>query len=388
MKKMLLIIMLYLFKWHLKIIYVFIKLFTKQKSEVFFLSRQGDTMSLNYSMLCSCFDTEGIKYKMICKKVPSGINGVFRNEKAYSSIFNEIGKIFGYYFNMFKQMVYIASSKVIIVDGYNITVSVLNHKKNTKVIQLWHALGAVKKFGYQCTNKEDGVNSKIASILCMHRNYDYVISASDETSKHFSKAFNVPLDKVIVIGTPTVDYLLTEDKIKNKEIYKEYPAMKKKINILYAPTFRSDGSDNTSEVIKYLDKNKYNLIISYHFKSKSKLDDNVIVFDKSKFSTLDMIKVCDYVITDYSAVAMEASVVKTKLLFYVYDYEKYKKENGINIELLRDYKGITFKDIKDVYDVIDKNKYDNETYLKFVNKYISVDGGCAKKLTNLVRELL
>ena len=55
------------------------------------------------------------------------------------------------------------------------------------------------------------------------------------------------------------------------------------------------------------------------FSSKSKLDDNVIVFDKSKFSTLDMIKVCDYVITDYSAVCIEASLLNKPVYFYLYD---------------------------------------------------------------------
>ena len=43
-KKFILRFFLILFKLHLAIIYFFIKLFTKQKDEVFFLSRQSDNI--------------------------------------------------------------------------------------------------------------------------------------------------------------------------------------------------------------------------------------------------------------------------------------------------------------------------------------------------------
>ena len=35
-----------------------------------------------------------------------------------------------------------------------------------------------------------------------------------------------------------------------EKILEEYPQMKEKTNILYSPTFRSDGRDNTEEVIE------------------------------------------------------------------------------------------------------------------------------------------
>ena len=40
------------------------------------------------------------------------------------------------------------------------------------------------------------------------------------------------------------------------------------------------------------------------------------------FSTFDMLRTVDYVITDYSALAIDACVLNKKLLLYVYDYEK------------------------------------------------------------------
>ena len=46
-------------------------------------------------------------------------------------------------------MYYLATSKVCVLDGYCIPASILKHKKKLKIIQIWHASGAIKKFGYQ-----------------------------------------------------------------------------------------------------------------------------------------------------------------------------------------------------------------------------------------------
>ena len=147
---------------------------------------------------------------------------------------------------------------MIIVDGYNIPVSVLKHKKNTTVIQMWHALAAIKKFGYQSIGYKDGVNKTIAKILKMHANYDYVISGSEAMKPYFAEAFKIDKEKIISIGTPYVDYLLKTSSRQKQKIYKKYPVLKRKTNILYSPTFRKDGRDNIDEVIKNIDLDKYN----------------------------------------------------------------------------------------------------------------------------------
>ena len=75
------------------------------------------------------------------------------------------------------------------------------HKKNTTIIQMWHALAAIKKFGYQTIGYTNGLKPKIAKVLCMHKNYDYVISGSKEMNKYFAEAFNVEEEQVKEIAT-------------------------------------------------------------------------------------------------------------------------------------------------------------------------------------------
>ena len=388
-KQTILLILLFIFKWHLRIIYFFIKLFTFRKKRVFFISRQFDEIPMNYKILIDELEKDNISSVVICKKVPTGLNSMLRNEKKSINIMSEILKIFDYYFNMYKQMHYIATSKVVITDGYNITVSLLNHKKGTKVIQLWHALAAIKKFGYQTIGYPDGLNPKVAKMLCMHKNYDYVISGSKAMNKYFAEAFNVDINKVLEIGTPTIDFLLEKnDKIVN-QIYKEYPRLKKKINLLYAPTFRSDGRNNADELIKNIDSDKYNLIISLHPKDIAKKDDKVICIDRDKYTTFDFIRVSDYVITDYSAVAVDSCILNKKVIFYVYDYDQYNKENGINIDLFKELPGCTFRNVKDMVNMLDNNKYNEQAFQKFRKKYVTnLNGGSTNKLIKLIEENL
>lgn len=386
-------IILYLFKIHLIIIYFFIKIIFRQKKQVFFLSRQFDYLPLNYKKIIDELKNENIEYKYICKKVDNGINDSIRTHGNYSNshsffkkIIRNINSVLTYYFSLFKQMKLISQSKIIIIDGYNLPVSLLKHKKNTKVIQMWHALGAVKKFGYQSIGKKDGISPKIAKILNMHANYDYILSGSDLMNKYFSEAFNTDITKVLAIGTPTVDYLKEKNTKISKDILKKYPEMKKKINVLYSPTFRNDKTNNLQELIDNFNFSMCNLIITSHPKVDSVfMDDRVIYINREEFDTFDIMKKCDYVITDYSALMIDSAIINKKILLYVYDYEKYKKENGLNIELLKDFPNISSTSAKKIVDIIVNDKYDLKEYKKFQKMYTpNIKGRCTDEITKLI----
>lgn len=390
-------IILYIFRFHLVVVYFFIKLIFRQKKQVFLLSRQFNSPSLNYKMIIEELEKEHIGYKVVCKKITTSINDSIRTQGNYSNTQGFLNKILtnlkgslAYYFSLYEQMAIIASSKVIIVDGYNIPVSLLKHKKGTKVIQLWHALGAIKKFGYQSVGRIDGISPNVAKILKMHANYDYVISGSEGMNPYFAEAFHVPLEKVLAIGTPSVDYLKRKDKKIEEKIYKKYPNLKKKINILYSPTFRNDKKYNYEDIINNTDFDKVNLIITYHSKVEEMVnDDRVTAINSSEFSVFDILKVCDYCITDYSALMVDAAVMNKKILIYVYDYDEYSKTNGINLDLFGELGSITSKDAKDIMKIINKDKYDMKTFESFKEKYTpQIKGKSTQALMDLIKRCL
>ena len=361
-------ILLYLFKWHLNFIYFFIKLFTTQKKQVFLLSRQTDYISVSFEMIINQLNKDKIATKVMCRKINNGL----KNKLVY-------------YFSLYKQMYYLATSKVVIIDGYNPTVSILKHK-NLTVIQLWHALGAIKKFGYQTLNLDSGRDRQMAKIMNMHKNYDYVISGSKAMVDYFSQAFNIDEKKVLTFGTPCIDYMLT--KVANREDkFKQCGFDIKKPLIVYAPTFRDNRPNDILPLINAIDLNKYNLCISIHPRAIEKIEKKEGAFWNPNLEFLDLIKICDYFVTDYSAAMIEAAIANKKLLLDVYDYHLYDKENGLNINLFEELPNYTSKEIDDIVKVIDSGKYDMKILENFKKKYVTnLKGNATKQICKLVEE--
>ena len=295
----------------LNVIYLPFKML-KTQNKITYLSRQSNTPSIDFKLLVGQVEKidDSIKQIVMCKKIPNGI----------------LGKI-KYCLHMLSQMYHIATSKVVVVDTYVIAVSVLKHKKSLKVIQIWHALGAIKKFGYQVLGKAEGSSKVVAESMRMHKNYDIVTCASNATAVFYSEAFGIALDKIKIVGMPRVDDILSEDK--NKEILELNPEYKNKKTILYIPTFRKDETVNVEGLIENCDYEKYNLIIRLHPLDNTKVEDKYLV--KGDFTTYDLMKFADYIITDYSATAIEASILDKPLYLYVYDMDKYMDTRGLNV---------------------------------------------------------
>ena len=352
----------------MKIIYFFMKLF-KTKNKIVFISRQSDKLSLDFSLLKEEIEkNSNIELVFITKKV----------EKNFRSVFKSI-------FIMLKQMYHLATSKVCVIDGYNITVSVLKHKKGLKIIQIWHSLGAIKKFGYQSliTNKQ----KETAKVMHMHENYDYILSGSDAMTKYFAKAFNYPESKFYSLGLPRIDYILKTEKQNKIKVYKKYPEFKNKKIILYVPTFRDNNNYQINKLINSIDLKKYILIIKVHPNMDYKIDKKDNVYTCDNISSLDLLCVSNYVITDYSAISIEAAVIDKPIYLYVYDYDEYKENPGINTDLYSDLKGYVFKDPKELFDKLNKTKYDMKVLEGYKKKYLcNTDGTVTKNIVEFILE--
>lgn len=286
--------------------------------------------------------------------------------------------------NTIKCMSALSASKVCVIDTYSLPVSILRHRKELTVAQIWHALGAVKKFGYQCLDSEDGRSSDAARALSMHRNYTFVTCASGATKEIYKDAFQIEEEKILVVGMPRLDYLVrnSEDKKRAGEaLYKKYPLLKDKTNILCAPTFRENESVDFNSIIDRVDFTKYNLIVKSHILSKDKPYENIEGAIFSDDAVFDLFSVSDYVITDYSAVSFEAAAAGKRLFFYVYDIDEYEQSRGININPILEYPKISSKNFQDIYGVIESGEYPEDELKKFKDKYIETgDGKCCERI--------
>lgn len=230
-----------------------------------------------------------------------------------------------------KTFYYIATAKYCFFtgDAYRI----FTKRKEQIFVNLWHGAGAFKKFGLSCNFNE-----------CLNNfqgdnNISLITVSSDKIIKIYQEALGVKKNKIKNLGIPRADIFFKEDeKLKIKEkFFNEYPELKNKKIIMYAPTFRDNDKGNFNlkldvELVKEkLEKLGYILLLRLHpsIKKDNISVDNIFSYDFSKYEQVsDLLIVSDILISDYSSIIFEFSIMKKPILFYSYDVEEYIKDRG------------------------------------------------------------
>lgn len=344
-------------KLFLNFIYLFIKLLPT-RHKVVMMSRQSDVQSLDFHLLEDELKRQdpSLEVVVLCRRI---------GPKAMDKV--------RYVFYMLPCMIHMATSKAVIIDGYVIPISILNHKKNLKIVQIWHALGAIKKFGYQALDASEGRSRKLAVAMNMHKKYDYIICASEATKVFYQEAFNTPAEKIVVKGMPRVDYLQAEDPVLHSQFLEEYPRFRTGKTILYIPTFRSSVVKGVKNMTKRFGEGSgYNLIIRPHMLSEVTVSPEYTV--SQRYNTFDLMKFSDYIVTDYSAASIEASVLAKPVFFYIFDVDGYKNNRGLNVDLNREVGDFIVVNTISIQEKIEKQDYDLERMVKFRDKYVETCG--------------
>ncbi len=371
MKNLIMRICVAVFKIALKIIYGFCKLFPADDNKVLFCSRQSNSVPLDFKLLQEELTSRNsnVKITTICRNIGSGAGDYIR---------------FG--LCLLKSMYHLATSRVCIIDSYWPAVSLLNHKKSLTVIQIWHAIGKIKKSGHASVGAVSGRSTDSAQLLNMHENYDHIIAGARVWNDYYCESFGVSEDVLLNYGLPRIDYLINTAEDNRNRFFEENPNLREKKIILYAPTFRRNMEARWADIIDKVDYDKYALIIKNHPSQRiygEKPQGDVHYFDDWK--TMDLIAVCDYVITDYSAIALEAAVLNKRTYYWAYDYKEYLENNGLNINLHEAAPGHVFKDIDELMMSMDKDEYNDEVLDAYRRKYLPEDlGTSTKKITDLI----
>lgn len=326
----------------LRIVYGVLKLLPTKQSKVVFLSRQADEMPLDFRLLERSL-LQAQPYMTI-----ASVCCRFEGEKG--------GGKGRFVLATLKSLYHLATSRVCVLDAYWPAVSLLHHKASLTVIQLWHALGKIKQSGYQTLDRPGGRSSEMAALMHMHENYDYIIAGGKAWNPCYCASFRTTEDKLVNCGLPRIDYLLQTAEENRATVLDAYPAFRGKTVILYAPTFRRGMGESAwtalpdaFEVINAREpgrdgKGQYVLIVKGHPNEELEIGARPGVYDCPEFSAMDLLAACDYLITDYSAIALEGAVLRRPTWYYVYDYEEYSEKNGLNIDLFTAMPGCVFPD--------------------------------------------
>lgn len=336
----------------IRIIYAPMKLL-KTKNKIVWLSRQSDEKSSDMIML-----------EKAIREISPQTEQVFRLRR----LKDESALSISYVFSIFGDMLELATAEVAVIDTYSVPVSCLKHKKALKTVQIWHALGAVKMFGLQSAGKAGGRDLGVSRAMHMHENYDVVIAPSKKTAEFYRAAFGCEKENIKILSLPRVDVLL-DGECRRDEFLKLNPEYKGKKIVAYIPTFRDNDETYAEYIYSAFKKcDGCGLVVSAH--PLSKTAENGMYEFNGDFISRDLMKLADIIVTDYSACAFEAALLGKPLYFYVPDYDIYKKEHGLNVDVKLEMPMCCFESADELTAAVGGDDYVFDTLSRFCDKYV------------------
>ncbi len=287
---------------------------------------------------------------------------------------------------------HMATSKYILLDNIFLPMAYMKFSEKVLVVQLWHGTGTIKKFGQDVNTGRLKSLEKRANGCVTH-----LIVNSEETKTQYGEAFGISSDKVFVYGLPRTDIFFNQDKIEERRMkfYHQYPDLKGKKLILYAPTFRDEEQDKPmlalglAKVHEDLPKDFILLLRLHPFVMEALSKDGLVlpeaenVVSMSSYPDINtLLLVSDYLITDYSSVIFEFCLMEKPMIFYAYDLEEFSDSGRGFYRPYEEYvPGPVVKDTEGVLAYLDEDNFDSGRVKAFVNdNYKYLDGKSAERL--------
>lgn len=300
--------------------------------------------------------------------------------------------------NKFKFTYYLATSDYIFLDDYQPEIYKNDYDEEVKIIQLWHACGAFKTLGFERL----GAKGAPGFTTRVHKCYTHVPVSSDHSKLHHAEAFGISEDKFYPIGIARTDIFFDEDYIKRtkEKIYNHIPELKEASKvILYAPTFRGNNAKDAffpihmidfKKLGKYLEKVNGVMLIKMHPFVDTEINipekyKKYFINASSEREVNDLLMVTDVLITDYSSVIYEMSLLKKPMIFYAFDIDTYETSRGF-FEPYKDIvPGEIVKSIDHLIDVLEADNYDYDKLEKFLKKNFKyTDGKSTDRVIDLI----
>lgn len=263
----------------------------------------------------------------------------------------------------------LATSEYVFLNDNFMPMASLKFSKKAVVTQLWHAEGAFKKFGLSAPLTDDvRLREEKGS-----RNLTYVICTSKNVVPVYAEAFGVDESKVLPLGAPRIDTLLAKKDVDSirSEFDKIHPQCKGRKLILYAPTFRDDP-ETDKNIVNNIDidlfrrelGDDYALLVKLHPQIHSAEPVSGTV-DVTGGDINELTLISDILITDYSSVCMDFSLLGKPCIFFAFDLEEYEKERSFYYDYESYVPGRVARDFGEVVDAIKNPRNDGEKLRRF-----------------------
>ena len=272
----------------------------------------------------------------------------------------------------------------------------LNFKKiNTKNYMFQHGMAGMKKIGADIQSADKAFKIGFAE------KFDGIFIEGKKEISLLMQAWEKPEDVFYTTGLPRNDDLVSVTEQEIRDIKDRLGIRQDKKVILYAPTFRefsrsSDGRNALGIPIDFSRWEKelgdeYVMLVTAHYEVAKLLDElpqNDFVINAFKYPELnDLIKVSDILISDYSSIVFDYSIMERPIFCYGYDYDTYSVERGLYIDLNTLFSQGVLCTEEELLQAIKELDYENEcayTRVHIKEEYLAAYGNAAENAVQII----
>lgn len=288
----------------------------------------------------------------------------------------------------------LAQADVILLDDYQPVIYTLPPDPARRIIQLWHASGALKTVGYSRVGKPGGPTP----FARRHKNYTYAIVSGTHDVPYYAEAFGLPEERVVPTGIPRMDRYFDPGhaEASRAATSREFPEISGRMAILFAPTFRGPGPRRAyydydqvdwDALHAVCDEKDAVVIFKMHPFVRGEppipahVGDRIVDASRSRIDVNDLLFSMDLLITDYSSIVFEFSTQLRPMLFFAYDLEEYVATRDFYVPLEDFAPGRIVRTFPELVDAIRTGTYDAERVAEFRRQHFAhLDGGATDRV--------
>lgn len=272
------------------------------------------------------------------------------------------------------------------VANVNIERGLQFKKKEIVYLNTWHGCAPLKKDGNAQKGRSD----------YDFGNIDIICAGSDWQKSFFMDSMNAREDSIVYCGMPRNDKLYSVDSDTVCELKKKYGIPLEKTVILYAPTWREGDKGEIpfhSDIWKERLGKDYVILFRAHHLTCKAMDisfDEFIRDYSGQYDVNELMMMSDILITDYSSILADFSILERPILLYAYDYEEYLKTRGLYKRLEELIPGNVFEDESALIEKIRTLDFGAESMKikAFKNEYVYPYGDSTGKCLDCLKTLI
>ncbi len=287
---------------------------------------------------------------------------------------------------LFRFMHAYATAEYVFICDYFLPVAACRKRPETKVVQLWHSCGLMKKIAYD--TQEDIPEGYHGN---MFGNYTYLTLSANACIPVHEKALRLSKDHIFATGVSRTDFYFDESWLEScrEQFRKRHPEAAGKKIAIWAPTFRGNagaptlvGLKEVRDAAKALQDDWYFVIkVHPHIDAHEQLSTSTI-------PTEELLPVADVLITDYSSILFDFLLFQKPAVLFAPDLKEYERTRGLYI----DYSELPFAYAASESELIEavpaaesRSQKHSDEIQSFTDKY---DGACDGKSTERILRLI